>query len=55
MQAGQILATALAAIGFVAAAFASLHALLNKRGNIAGLDLCAYECPVIDLANDASP
>ena len=31
MQAGQILATALAAIGFVAAAFASLHALLNKR------------------------
>ena len=31
MQAGQVLATALAAIGFVAAAFASLHALLNKR------------------------
>ena len=31
MQAGQLLATALAAIGFVAAAFASLHALLNKR------------------------
>ena len=31
MQAGQFLATALAAIGFVAAAFASLHALLNKR------------------------
>jgi len=31
MQAGHVLATALAAIGFVAAAFASLHALLNKR------------------------
>ena len=31
MQAGQLLATALAAIGFVAAAFASLHALLHKR------------------------
>jgi cardiolipin synthase len=31
MQAGQILATAFAAIGFVAAAFAALHALLNKR------------------------
>jgi cardiolipin synthase A/B len=31
MQAGQFLATALAAIGFVAAAFASLHAVLNKR------------------------
>jgi cardiolipin synthase A/B len=31
MQAGQLLATAFAAIGFVAAAFASLHALLHKR------------------------
>jgi cardiolipin synthase len=31
MQAGQLLATALAAIGFVAAAAASLHALLHKR------------------------
>jgi cardiolipin synthase len=31
MQAGQLLATALAAIGFVAAAVAALHALLNKR------------------------
>src|SRR5512134_2923177 len=31
MQAGQVLATALAAIGFVAAVSASLHALLNKR------------------------
>ena len=31
MQAGHVLATAVAAIGFVAAAFASLHALLNKR------------------------
>ena len=31
MQAGQLLATALAAIGFVAAAVASLHALLYKR------------------------
>jgi cardiolipin synthase A/B len=31
MQAGQILASALTAIGFVAAASASLHALLNKR------------------------
>jgi cardiolipin synthase len=31
MQAGQFLATALAAIGFVAAASASVHALLNKR------------------------
>jgi cardiolipin synthase len=31
MQAGQFLATALAVIGFAAATFASLHALLNKR------------------------
>jgi cardiolipin synthase len=31
MQAGQFLATALAAIGFVTAVFASIHALLNKR------------------------
>jgi cardiolipin synthase A/B len=31
MQAGQLLATALAAIGFAAAALAALHALLNKR------------------------
>jgi cardiolipin synthase len=31
MQAGQFLATTLAAIGFVAATTASLHALLNKR------------------------
>jgi cardiolipin synthase len=31
MQPGQFLATAFAAIGFVAAAFASLHALLHKR------------------------
>jgi cardiolipin synthase len=31
MQAGQFLATALAALGFAAAAFASLHALLHKR------------------------
>lgn len=31
MQAGQFLATALAAIGFAAATTASLHALLNKR------------------------
>jgi cardiolipin synthase len=31
MQAGQLLATAFAAIGFVAATFASLHALLHKR------------------------
>jgi cardiolipin synthase len=31
MQAGQLLATFLAAIGFVAASFASLHALLHKR------------------------
>jgi hypothetical protein len=31
MQAGQLLATLLATVGFVAAASASLHALLNKR------------------------
>jgi cardiolipin synthase len=31
MQAGQLLATAFAAIGFVAATLASLHALLHKR------------------------
>ena len=31
MQAGQLWATAVAALGFVVAAFASLHALLNKR------------------------
>ncbi len=31
MQAGQLLATAIAVIGFVATTFASLHALLHKR------------------------